>query len=134
MKEKGYIFRNGRYVKGITEDRLLEIYSELPTMPSCKKNCDSCCQYSPRAAKIEIARLKRILPTKNIPYYEYKTMPCPYYKNGECSIYEVRPLVCRLYGVTDSPNLTCVKGYTIDYPLSEAQALKYRDEVYDYIK
>jgi uncharacterized protein len=103
-------------------------------MPTCKKNCDACCQYSPRAANIEIDRLKRILPMKNIPYCEYKTVPCPYYKDGGCSIYDVRPLVCRLYGVTSSPNLTCVKGYSIEHTLSEAEALKFRDEVYDYIK
>ena len=41
--------------------------------------------------------VKRIVWTKE--EFEKNNMKCPYLKNSRCSIYPVRPLVCRLQGV-----------------------------------
>lgn len=39
---------------------------------------------------------------------------CPLYLDGKCSVYEVRPLVCRAFGHVDGMN--CSRGYNANLP------------------
>ena len=37
---------------------------------------------------------------------------CPFYLGGRCSVYPVRPLVCKFYGHT--PRMECPRGYNVN--------------------
>ncbi len=42
---------------------------------------------------------------------DLKTCVCPYLEAGACSIYEVRPIICRLFGlVKDDDRMICPHG------------------------
>lgn len=107
--------------------RLFESVNALPTPLACSPGCDYCChnqvevtppeallignylekQFSPRElgrllekleynlsvrsgkSKIEVARIRQELP-------------CPFLRQGNCSIYAVRPLVCRAMHALDA--------------------------------
>lgn len=81
----------------------------IPEM-QCDENCGLCCgavfctQSEYEAIKEYIAT-NNIIPVKN-------GITCPFYQNGKCSIYDVRPLVCRLYGHVDM--MICPKGYNVN--------------------
>lgn len=81
-----------------------ELYALIPSFP-CITGCNDCCQRTtPGWADCEweaIPEEKRKLPSKA----DYL---CPYVKNGGCSIYEIRPLSCRLFATTQ--HLKCPHG------------------------
>ena len=57
----------------------------------------------PKGAKVVESDFKSNL-TGN--YFTMVTMPdgrCAYYKDGKCSVYEIRPMVCRLMGTDKLP-------------------------------
>lgn len=89
--------------------RLLEIYAIIPNMTCI--HCHSCCGpilwFEPEEILIQEYLEKHQLPyihwTKE--EFEKHQMRCPYLYMDWCSIYPVRPIVCRLQGVID--NLTC---------------------------
>lgn len=81
---------------------------------SCKRGCNFCCHInvtiSPEEAKIIIAHCKKnnipisqdyLNEQLKIPLDEYPLSithsACVFIKNGECSIYPVRPIACRKY-------------------------------------
>lgn len=97
---------------------------------TCRKGCDSCCynlakatlaegalvaatliergtfdKYVPgleRAAKVALEAEKE--PDESLHYLKSK-IPCAFLENGECSIYDVRPSVCRTYFVVSDPKM-----------------------------
>lgn len=52
---------------------------------------------------------------------------CGYLSEGKCSIYEVRPAICRLFGVTEK--LPCEFGCTPDKILLEVQSMQILSEI-----
>lgn len=45
------------------------------------------------------------------PKVALETMRCPFVKEGVgCTIYDIRPILCRLYGSVDHPKMTCRMG------------------------
>lgn len=90
-------------------ERLFDIYSRIPTI-SCK-HCSSCCGpilwFEPEEICIQAYMKKesiRYVQWSN-QEFERNNMRCPYLSKNRCIIYPVRPLVCRLQGVTKG--LTC---------------------------
>jgi len=85
------------------KEQLKKIYSKIPSF-DCK-HCNECCGpviwFEPEDLLIKEYmsenNVKRIVWTKE--EFEKNNMKCPYLKNSRCSIYPVRPLVCRLQGV-----------------------------------
>jgi Fe-S-cluster containining protein len=53
---------------------------------------------------------------------------CPYFENNSCVIYPVRPLVCRLMGITDL--MPCPKGNKPEKRISMDRALRIIEENY----
>jgi Fe-S-cluster containining protein len=49
---------------------------------------------------------------------------CPYLEDGRCSVYDVRPLVCRLWGLVDAPGLRCEHGCMPERWLTRDDALR----------
>jgi len=79
------------------------IYKRIPSFV-CAPGCNACCGPVPcneeEQAKLKI--ITDITPTK------LDNITCAYSTDKGCSVYEDRPYMCRLFGVTDS--LRCPMG------------------------
>lgn len=84
--------------------RALEaIYAELPDVP-CKGLCFGSCSF----IAMSEAEHQRIRKEGGVAI-EMHHAPCPALDfAGRCSVHELRPLICRLYGAT--PALRCPHG------------------------
>lgn len=83
----------------------------LPQLPPmrCDRGCGKCCGIVPVGAD-EYERIAKVIGRRGIkPVAQGVT--CPLYIDGQCSIYEARPLLCRIYGHDDHPACTCPRGY-----------------------
>lgn len=81
----------------------------LPGM-NCDRGCGACCGYAP-ATTTEFNRIVRFARDKGIRPIE-QGMACPFYQNGECAVYAVRPLSCQIYGHVE--HMPCKHGYNIN--------------------
>ncbi|MDG6228495.1 MAG: YkgJ family cysteine cluster protein [Candidatus Thermoplasmatota archaeon] len=85
-------------------DRLFNIYSLIPTM-NCS-HCHSCCGpifwFEPEEILIRSYLKEHHLDYIQLTHEEFEKngMHCPYLSKNGCLIYPVRPIVCRLQGVT----------------------------------
>ena len=76
-----------------------ELYSFTSKFTPCKKGCNSCCHYPISISELEIdyiessSQLKRLNPPR--PKSDFHGNPCPFLTDGACSIYQIRPFVCR---------------------------------------
>ena len=90
-----------------------DIYNLIPDF-MCTEGCYECCKNFgvPSRTKVEDERIKKFLKDNSMQPGEAKGHTCPYLdegrKEGGCSIYPVRPLICRLYGT--APNYLCSMG------------------------
>lgn len=81
----------------------------LPVLPEmkCDKGCGECCGPA-LCSEREYQTVKRYAKRHGVkPIVQGLT--CPFYQDGECKVYEVRPRICRLFGHSD--RLVCCKGY-----------------------
>jgi hypothetical protein len=83
-------------------EHLNNIYSKIPDF-----NCQHCheCEGPIIWFKPEEINIREYLDKNSLEYIIWSTeefqknnMKCPYLKKGRCSIYPVRPIVCRLQG------------------------------------
>lgn len=80
---------------------------------ACRSGCSHCCNISVVISQVEadaISAVTGIKPKKirGIPALEIRNKwfgtPCPFLKKGRCSVYDVRPMACRLmFNMADSP-------------------------------
>lgn len=109
--------------------RLLdETIAEHVTKHSCKRGCSHCCHLNVDIWPPEAKVIEWYCKEHNIPIdqeylgrqmgYEPLEIPitpvsaCVFLKNGECSIYEARPIMCRKYFVATPPDECDHKKYT----------------------
>ncbi len=113
-------------------EKLAKIDDILSTIPAfkCKEGCADCC------GPIQLSRLEyhrcvkasgrtaqdvRQHMERNLRQQTYQ---CPLLnkKTNQCSVYEVRPAICRIFGTTK--DLPCPHGYAPDaaHMLSEEKA------------
>lgn len=98
---------------------LLEIYAAVPS-PECKGLCSISCAHIGMGA-IE----RRHLRSQGIQLPMIDQRPCPHLDfAGRCSIYEHRPLICRIYGAT--PQMACEHGCKPTLSDAEGHALMQR--------
>ncbi len=97
-----------------------DLYALIPEM-QCIPNCTICCREFgiPSRTPLEEARIREYLDREKIKFSYASGTTCPYVTERGCSIYPVRPLICRLYGA--SKNYPCVKGVVPLSPLDEDQ-------------
>lgn len=80
-----------------------ELMSHSKPFTACKKGCSSCCKINVLISEMEA---KNIADFKKIPLnpvkssirhniMDFMSIPCPFLVDDACSIYEVRPFVCR---------------------------------------
>lgn len=103
-----------------------DIYARVPRVP-CKGLCmDSCGPIAMsreeklriRAAGVEIPSMADAVAAleRGEEYY------CPALRDGRCSVYEIRPTICRLWGATES--MPCPHGCTQPEALSQAESFE----------
>jgi Fe-S-cluster containining protein len=84
-------------------------FPALPVM-RCDVNCGACCgivlcKEGEYQKVVEYAAANGIAPVK-------QGITCPWYQGGTCSVYPVRPGICRLFGHTE--DLVCKHGYNVN--------------------
>lgn len=85
----------------------------------CDTHCGECCGVVP-ATETEFRAIERFIAEHGITPSAPTDGTCPLYQNGGCAIYPVRPLLCRLYGHTADPLMTCPRGYNVNIPERDA--------------
>lgn len=94
----------------------------------CREGCTHCCHTPALISRIEAALIAKetgaVLQTPpataltSRTNYAYIGTPCPFLRDNACSIYAVRPFVCRTHYSVDADNLLCqlVPGEQIRVP------------------
>ncbi|WP_433426222.1 hypothetical protein ACQP1V_43025 (plasmid) [Microtetraspora malaysiensis] len=107
---------------------LEELYAQVP-QPGCKGLCaDSCGPIGMNPREQQRIRERGV----RIPHYqdalaqlvETGDYTCPVLKDGQCGVYDVRPMLCRLWGAIES--MPCTYGCTPEeglLPDAEASTL-----------
>lgn len=83
---------------------------------ACRHGCSHCCNIAVTLTTTEAELIGRHIKVKpTIPTYRpdiignqktYSGVPCPFLAKGKCSVYEVRPLACRVhFNMADTGNL-----------------------------
>ena len=90
------------------DDKLDKMYKQLPKI-NCKQLCEASCSIIP-IGDLERKRIEKWLgfnpfltPEQIIEDLKSKSpcqFTCSLLKEGKCSIYRIRPLICRLFGLT----------------------------------
>ncbi len=87
----------------------------LPVM-QCDFGCSDCCGIV-QCHGWEYQRIEAYAKNHGIVPAE-QGVTCPWYQGGKCSVYEVRPFVCRLFGHVNGDRMTCSRGYKAIIPQS----------------
>lgn len=82
---------------------------------ACDKGCSSCCKMNVKISQIEANLIaeKTGMKSKQLPSSrsykpdEFMGVPCVFLKEGSCSIYEIRPFVCRNHASFDTTSYWC---------------------------
>lgn len=93
------------------------LYAQLPRV-QCVGKCGGSCGPIPMAL-IEARRLRMVSGKKPTTTGTGRDERCVYLRNGRCSVYHVRPLICRVWGTAKS--LSCMYGCKPDRWLSLAE-------------
>lgn len=84
----------------------------------CKAGCSACCHMQVEMTDVEAERISRATGTRSqmlapgrhttpVEKLGRKDTPCPFLKNNQCSIYDVRPVMCRDMAITGPDALAC---------------------------
>jgi len=109
---------------------LREIYAELPTDVGCKGLCANAWSFVPIFPfELEILEDAARRPLATEPLHKGRALglgelgqPCPLLVMGRCSAYEVRPIICRVYGAAEG--IRCPHGCTPATLLTDAEVYR----------
>lgn len=113
LKEDRFLEKLGRIKTGPLKklERLYSLMDELseamaPFMP-CRRGCSACCHYNVDISEIEIAYIEKHTKYRSnktpAPKQNFHSHPCPFLRDGTCSIYKARPFFCRRHNAL-TPN------------------------------
>lgn len=94
-----------------------QIFDHAGKFAACARGCGHCCHVSVPITQFEAQymgdnlNIKPVALNHSIKHElsEYGSLtPCPFLKQGECSIYEFRPLTCRMHMNFDVDNYWCL--------------------------
>ena len=104
----------------MTEAELEALYAAVPGV-ACKRLCQACCGPVVMTA-LEWHRIAALSGSEPRPTAaQRQDLACPLLApDGSCSVHAVRPLICRLWGV--SPRMPCPHGCRPDREFDEAEA------------
>jgi Fe-S-cluster containining protein len=119
-----------------------DLYKQIPNF-KCVEGCTLCC--GPVAgSRLEWKRIAEVSgrsmkdiqkeAAANLAKYEatqnHDHMKCPLLKpGGGCSVYDVRPASCRLFGVVEHELMTCPVAGVPERKIPNEQATKILDEI-----
>ena len=98
--------------------RLRQIYSAVPDA-GCRGLCAESCAAVPLLAA-EQALLSAATGRELPPILAAEDLSCPLLRDGRCSVYADRPLVCRLFGAAEG--IECPFGCRPARLLTDAEA------------
>ena len=99
-------------------------------------SCDSCigqeveqaCCTIVKVRPQEAKRIKRYTEDNDIHWIKGEGIQCGFAQDGKCNIYDVRPWVCRAFGVVKQlPCSRFPEAAVIDFPLKQAQLTRVAD-------
>lgn len=113
---------------------------------ACTHNCSYCCNMAVTMTSTEAELIGKFIGRKvTIParrtdimanQKKYSGVPCLFLKDGRCSVYEVRPLACRVHvNMADTPDVCDVKN-PVQMPMldtqkiDEAHFIAFRDDAW----
>ncbi|OQA61691.1 MAG: Flagellin N-methylase [bacterium ADurb.Bin270] len=77
-----------------------KVFNENPSKMNCSEGCSKCCVDGITLLRIERDRIISHLKNRDEMPVKSKTGGCAFLSSeGRCKIYEVRPLVCRTWGI-----------------------------------
>lgn len=113
---------------------------------ACRNGCSHCCHIPVTISEIEAGMigqrtgLKPARPAKSVRLADFDDLdlaeealgelkkrpfaPCPFLKDGACSVYDIRPMVCRLLINLDDDDLLCRLVPEGNIPVPHANAHK----------
>jgi uncharacterized protein len=99
---------------------------------SCKEGCHACCGIVPfneaekqkASAARPLEQWEPFVDGRWVTVSALMTMKCPFLSAGGCSIYDDRPMVCRLFGSVDHPRMKCPMGCGPKRMLTDEQSRK----------
>jgi uncharacterized protein len=98
--------------------QMRRLYREVPAI-ACKGLCFDACGVITMTS-LEHHRLANALG--HDPEEDAKTLACPLLKDGRCGKHDLRPLICRLYGVAEG--MRCQHGCYAESVLTDEEASK----------
>ena len=78
-----------------------ELYKKIPKF-ECAKGCNKCCGIVP-----VVPQEAKNLNLKNVKLLPHSGLTCKFTSKNGCTVYENRPLLCRLFGVVQTMACTC---------------------------
>lgn len=108
------------------------IYAELPTI-ECKGLCGKTNCGPVHGCKVEDRNIREATGKPlQFPMVSINALDCPHLtKENRCSIYEVRPLICRLFGMVQVRPMICPHGCKPSRWMSHAEANDFMKRVFD---
>lgn len=112
-----------------SRNKLQKIYSLMTDLVkaaepyvACSKGCSACCQMNVMISQLEANFIEKetgIKPAQLIRSVLYSQdkfigVPCPFLKDGSCSIYDVRPFPCRKHLSFDTSSYWCDPAHSLD--------------------
>lgn len=96
------------------------VSSRIPEF-ECKKKCQEACGpvFWSEAEQIVIVDWLQQRGRGELLATDVRSLTCPYLEDGLCSIHEVRPVLCQMYGATKDERMHCPFGCRPKKPIKE---------------
>lgn len=110
--------------------QLQVIYDRIPKMKDCKGLCEDTCTVIP-CSPFEQQRIEKKAgkPLTFNTLAPGKIRCSMLTKDGKCSVYNVRPFICRAWGTVDHPYMRCEHGCVPERWLSNKEFMSFLMQV-----